>query len=190
MFSDDQLKKSLDDLHTKHFKFEKNKEDINYYEDITDKEILDIMDLFFYNERLMNNRQREIMIVELKAPRVKISQKELNQVERYMFDIEQLDKFSGSLKYKIILVSSGFSAMGESLVVKNDNTPYYRKSGKKNIEIYVMKWADIITGNKQRLSYLGNQLKTQDVAVREIFERNYPELDITNLTITTNKTFN
>jgi hypothetical protein len=187
LFSDAQLKRSLDDLHNKYFKFQENKDDINYYEDISDKEILDITDLFFYNEKLMNDNLREIMIVELKAPRVKISQKELNQVERYMFDIEQMDKFSGSLKYKIILISSGFSAMGESLISRNDNTPYYRRSTKKDIEIYVMKWSDIITGNKQRLSYLGNQLKTRDASVREIFEKDYKDLDITNLTITTKK---
>jgi hypothetical protein len=187
LFSDTQLKKSLDELHNKYFKFEKNKDDINYYEDITDRDILDITDLFFYNERLMNNKQREIMIVELKAPQVKISQRELNQVERYMFDIEQLDKFSGFLKYKIILVSSGFSAMGKSLIVKTDNTTFYRKSANKDIEIHVMKWSDIITSNEQRLSYLGNQLKTRDVSVREIFEKNYPELDTANLTVITKK---
>jgi hypothetical protein len=135
----------------------------------------------------MNNNQREIMIVELKAPRVKISQTELNQVERYMFDIERMDQFSGSLKYKIILVSSGFSAMGESLIVKNDNAPYYRKSARKDIEIHVMKWSDIIAGNRQRLSYLGNQLKIRDVSVREIFEKDYRKLDITNLAITIKK---
>jgi hypothetical protein len=187
LFSDTQLAKNLDALHDKYFEFQENKDDINYYEDITDKEILDITDLFFYNEKLMNNSQREIMIVELKAPRVKISQRELSQVERYMFDIEQLDKFSRSLKYKIILVSSGFSAMGESLILKDDNTTLYRKSAKKDIEIHVLKWSDIITGNKQRLSYLGNQLKTRDVSVREIFEKDYRDLDITNLTITTKK---
>jgi ABC-type lipoprotein release transport system permease subunit len=63
----------------------------------------------------------------------------------------------------------------------------YRKSTNKDIEIHVMKWSDIITGNKQRLSYLGNQLKTRDVSVREIFEKDYRELDITNLTVTTKK---
>ncbi|MDR0639741.1 MAG: ATP-binding protein [Spirochaetaceae bacterium] len=187
LFSDTQLAKNLKALYDKHFKFQENKDDINYYDNITDKEILDITDLFFYNERLMNNSQREIIIVELKAPRVKISQRELNQVERYMYDIERLDKFSGSLKYKIILVSSGFSAMGESLIVRNDNSTLYHKSNKKDIEIHVMRWSDIIAGNRRRLSYLGNQLKTRDVSVREIFEKDYPELDTTNLTITTKK---
>jgi hypothetical protein len=187
LFSDTRLAKNLDALHNEHFKFQENKDDINYYEDITDKGILDITDLFFYNEKLINTSKREIMIVELKAPRVKISQRETSQVERYMFDIERLDKFSSSLKYKIILVSSGFSAMGESLIVKNDNTALYRKSTKKDIEIHVMKWSDIIADNKQRLSYLGNQLKTRDVSVREIFEKDYRELDITNLTVTAKK---
>jgi hypothetical protein len=187
LFSDTRLEKALDELHYKHFAFEENKDDANYYEDITDKKILDIIDLFFYNEKLMNAGRREIMIVELKAPRVKISQRELGQVDRYMYDVERLDQFSSTLKYKIILVSSGFSAMGESLIVKGDNTTLYRKSAKKDIEIHVMKWSDIITGNKQRLSYLGNQLKTRDVRVREIFEKYYPELDTTNLTITAKK---
>ena len=186
LFSDTQLAKNIKALHDKHSEFQENKDDLNYFEDITDNDILDITDLFFYNERLLNNNKREIMIVELKAPRVKISQTELKQVERYMFDIERMDTFSGSLKYKIILVSSGFSAMGESLIVKNDNTPY-RKSLKKDIEVYVMKWSDIIANNTQRLSYLGNQLKTRDVTVREIFEKNYPELDTSNLIVTTKK---
>jgi hypothetical protein len=186
LFSDTQLAKNLEQVRTKHFKFQKNKNDINYY-DIKDKNILDITDLFFYNERIMNNNQREIMIVELKAPRVKISQTELNQVERYMFDIEQMDKFSNSLKYKIILVSSGFSAMGESLIAHEDKNLYYRKSTQKDIEIYVLKWSDIIQGNKQRLSYLGNLLQTREVNVKEIFEKDYRELDISNLVVTSTK---
>jgi hypothetical protein len=189
LFSDTQLAKNLDALHKKYFSFQENndKDDLNYYEDITDKKILDITDLFFYNERLMNSNNREIMIVELKAPRVKINQSELNQVDRYMYDIERLDSFSKLLKYKIILVSSGFSSMGESLICKDDNNQPYRKSVRKDIEIYVMRWSDIIAVNRQRLSYLGEQLKTRDINVREIFEKDYPELDTTNLTITTKK---
>jgi hypothetical protein len=191
LFSDTQLAKNLDALRMKHFKFIKNKDsdDANYY-DVKEKEILDITDLFFYNEKIMDNNQREVMIVELKAPRVKISQTELNQVERYMVDIEQLDKFSKEVKYKIILVSSGYSKIGESLITQEDDKPYYRKSNKpgKDIEIRVLKWSDIISRNKQRLSYLGNQLQTCDINVKDIFKKNYPELNIDNLEVTAKKT--
>jgi hypothetical protein len=128
------------------------------------------------------------MIVELKSPKVKISQQELNQVDRYMFDIEKLDKFSKNINYRIFLVSSGLTAFGESKVGTDPAFPtLYTKSKTHNIEIHVASWADIIARNRQRLTYLGNYLKTKDIDAKTIFERYYPDLDITNLQISISK---
>lgn len=194
LFSDTRLKNNLDELRDKYFKFQKSEEDENF-NDITDQKILDITDLFFYNEKPIINNRREIMIVELKAPIVKISQKELDQVDRYKYDIEYLDKFSKlQNRYKIILISSGITPFGESKIgATNEQTPtLYAKSKDGTIEVYVMKWADIIAKNKHHLSYLGDYLKIKDVDVRRIFETEYPQLDISNLTIASknNKTRN
>jgi len=189
LFSDTSLKNNLDELREKHFKFKKSEEDENF-NDITDQKILDITDLFFYNEKPIENNRREIMIVELKAPIVRISQKELDQVDRYKYDIEHLDKFSKHQnRYKIILISSGITPFGESKIGStHEQIPtLYAKSKDNNIEVYVMKWADIIAKNKHHLSYLSDYLKVKDVDVQKIFEKEYPQLDISNLPIPTKK---
>jgi hypothetical protein len=189
LFSDKSLKNNLDELRSKYFKYQKSEDDENF-NDITDKSILDITDLFFYNEKPLDNGKREIMIVELKAPIVKISQKELDQVDRYKFDIEHLDKFSKHQnKYKIILVSTGMTPFGESKIGAIDEQipTLYAKSKDGNIEVHVTKWSDIIAKNKHHLSYLSDYLETKDVNVKDMFEKNYPELDISNLPIPTKK---
>jgi hypothetical protein len=183
VFSDKNLSNNLDSLRKKCLKYERSEEDANFFE-CSDEKILDITDLFFYNEKILSNDKREIMIVELKAPVVKISQKELSQVDRYMYDIETIDHFSKDLNYKIIIVSSGLTKFAESQIGKDPLRPtFYKESKSKNIEIHVMKWSDIISRNKRRLSYLGNCLQTKEVSIKNIIKNDYPELDISNLKI-------
>jgi len=184
-FSDKSLKNSLDELHKKYFEYKLSKDDDNLIE-IKQKEIADIADLIIYNDKRLPNDKHEIMIVELKSPKVKISQKELNQVIRYKHDIETLAKFSKSnTKYKIILVSSDISSLGKSAFNKNDGWPptLFIRSDNPDIEIHVMVWSDIISDIRQHLKYLSNYLETKDVDVKQEFKNQYPELDISNLKI-------
>jgi len=182
LFSDTSIRNNLEQLRNKNLQYEKSEKDENY-EEVDDK-IKDITDLFFFNERIMNNDKREIMIVELKAPIVKISQKELDQVRRYMYDIEIMDKFSDKFQYKIILVSSGFTGIGASSIgTISDDPTLLAKSKAKDISIHVHKWSDIIANNQKRLSYLGNYLQTKDVDIKTIFDRDYKQLDISKLPI-------
>ncbi|GHV70974.1 hypothetical protein AGMMS49928_20830 [Spirochaetia bacterium] len=192
LFSDTSLRNNLNALRDKYFKYEKSKKEGNFT-DVSDKQILDITDLFFYNDKPLSNGKHEIMIVELKAPKVKISQKELEQVDRYRYDIETLDKFSKHQNsYKIILVSSGITDFGNSKIGTVDTLKpaLYSKSKDYDIEVYVMKWSDIIAKNHQHLSYLGKYLETKDVDVKNIFETEYPELDIKTLVTHTKKANN
>jgi hypothetical protein len=50
---------------------------------------------------------------------------------------------------------------------------YDRKPG-KNIEVYVMEWAELMEVNKRKLGYLSEKLKIKDKSVREKFETEYP----------------
>ena len=52
---------------------------------------------------------REVLVVELKAPRVKISPKEIGQVMKYAQEIEEMGVFPDRLNYKILLISSNFN---------------------------------------------------------------------------------
>jgi hypothetical protein len=190
LFSDKSFKNNLEALREKYFKNEKSEEDENYF-DITDQGILDIPDLWFFNEKPLANGKHEIMIIELKAPRVRISQKELNQVDKYKYDIERLDKFSkNNISYRIYLISSGITPLGESKIGGVDVSKpaaLYSKSKEYDIEVYVMKWSDIIARNRQHLKYLGNYLETKDIDVKQIFETEYSDLDISTIITHTQK---
>ena len=42
-----------------------------------------------YSEKILDVKHREVLVVELKAPKVKISPKELQQVMKYAREIEK-----------------------------------------------------------------------------------------------------
>ncbi len=152
-------------------------------DEVEDEKIRDITDLFFFNERIGDNGKHEVMIVELKRPSCLINQKELNQVDKYMFDIQKVGCFPTDVTFKIYLISSNISEFAKTKIgVVNELKPSlftHSKDGK--IEIHVLKWADILSNNRQKLSYLGNVLKTEDVDAKELVQKEYPNIDMTGL---------
>ena len=189
VFFDKNIENNLNELRDKYFIYQPTVEDENLVDVSTDK-IADITDLFIYNDRPLPNKKHEILIVELKSPKVKISMKELDQTRKYRQDIEKLGKFSReNTKYKIILVSSNINQTARSEIGSLDkNQPtLYQKSKDYDIEVHVVIWSDIIDERKQYLKYLGNYLKTKDVDLQNIFKKDYPELDISKLPLPTKK---
>ncbi|NJL59655.1 MAG: hypothetical protein HC887_08420 [Desulfobacteraceae bacterium] len=64
----------------------------------------------------------------------------------------------------------------------DQNNPYlYNKSKINNIETYVIKWSDLIHSNRRKLSYLGYALQTKDRSVKEVFEKDYPDIATSDL---------
>ena len=189
LFSDKNLENNLLKLREKWFGFEPSKEDENLVE-IEDAKIRDITDLFFFNERILENDAREVMIVELKRPSCRISQKELAQLDRYRFDIEESGSFPEEVVFKIILISSDFTKFAKSQIGTEDRAkPHlYKRSQFKNIDTYVMRWSDVIHNNRKKLSYLGTVLKTEDVDANELLQKEYPSLDLSGLFSSINQT--
>lgn len=179
LFSDKNLQNNLQELRTAYFSYEPTISDENLIE-CADAKIKDITDLFFFNENIINDTQREIMIVELKAPCCAIGQKELNQVDRYLYDIEQKGCFAKNLNYKIILVSSELRNFAKSKVGQFDKADkhLYTRSQNANISIYVYQWSDIIAENRRRLSFLGNALKVKDTNIQKFIKEKYPDYGI------------
>lgn len=182
LFSDKNLANNLVKLREKWFGFEYSKEDDNLIE-FEDEKIRDITDLFFFNERITDNEQREVMIVELKRPSCRISQKELGQVDRYLFDIEEIGCIPKDVIFKIFLISTDFTKYAKSKIGNLDKTKpnLYASSKDRNIEIYILKWSDILHSNRKKLSYLGNALKTEDIDAKEMVQKEYPSLDLTGI---------
>lgn len=181
LWSDRKMSNILEELRKDYFDYEPSEVDKNLIK-IEDSGLNDITDLFFFNEKILDTGEREIMIVELKAPKCAISEKELNQINRYAFTIEDNSSFPNEkVKYKLILISSKITKFAKSQI-KSRRASYpdipflYEKKSEKNIEVYVMEWAEVIEQNKRKLSYLSNQLEVKDRSVKEKFEIEYAEL--------------
>lgn len=179
LWSDKKIGNILNQLHDTFLNYEPTKEDENLIEE---NNLDDITDLFFYNEKITDSDEREIMVVELKSPKCAIGLKEINQIDRYAFTLEQHSALPAEkVKYKLILISSKLNAYAKSKV-KSQREIYkeipflFDKKTDKNIEVYVMTWSEIIELNKRKLGYLHKQLTIKDKSVKEKFEEEYPEL--------------
>ncbi|WP_395075854.1 ATP-binding protein [Flavobacterium sp.] len=179
LWSDKKIGNILNQLHDTFLNYEPTKEDENLIEE---NNLDDITDLFFYNEKITDSDEREIMVVELKSPKCAIGLKEINQIDRYAFTLEQHSALPAEkVKYKLILISSKLNAYAKSKVKSQreiyKETPFlFDKKTDKNIEVYVMTWSEIIELNKRKLGYLHKQLTIKDKSVKEKFEEEYPEL--------------
>jgi hypothetical protein len=176
LLSDKGLENNLTRLRNEFLEYKPSKKDDNIAE--TDKSIKSITDLFLYSEKILDLKRREVLIVELKAPKVKISPKELGQVMKYATEIEKSSQTPRDVKFKILLISSeinddaAFQIKGE-----NDNPYLYFRSKNNNIEVCVMKWADIIENLKRKLKYMSNILEIKDVDLQDKVQKDFEEID-------------
>lgn len=186
LWSDKNLSNNLDQLRDQYLDYKPTKKDGNLIEGQAAKS-KNITDLFFYNEKKLGNGRKEVMIVELKAPKCAIHQKELNQVYRYGYDIATKPEFPKHLvTYKIILISSKITDFGRSLINANklnEKVPFLYSTitdNNSDIQIYVMEWSDLINRNNMQLSYLNNSLNVRYNDVIETFQKDYSELMVPN----------
>jgi uncharacterized protein YihD (DUF1040 family) len=186
ILSDKGLKNNLQQLRDDIMIYKESVKDNNIAE--VDKSIKSITDLFFYTEKVVDTKHREVLIVELKAPRVKISPKELGQVMKYATEIEKSPITPTTVKFKILLVSSEINSDAVFQIKgKEDNPYFYFENKDKNIEIWIMKWADVIENLKRKLKYMSAILQTKDVDVQEKASKDFAEIDFGKISSTLKK---
>jgi hypothetical protein len=120
------------------------------------------MDLFLCRQRF---RQNEIdnVVVELKNPKVKLGEKELSQVKKYMRVILAQDEFNASnMSWTFFLVGNRFDTSGyiegELESHKNLGERYLvHKQGE--YKIYVLKWSDVFAEFECRHNFLNKKLE-------------------------------
>ena len=180
LLSDKNLEKNLLELRNDCLNYKPSKKDDNIAE-ISEKAITSITDLFMYNERILDYKKREVLIVELKAPKVKISPKELLQVMKYAREIEKSKVVSKDINFKILLISSEINDLAQFDIngrQESNNNPYfYFINENKNIEVQVMKWCDLIEGLKRKLNYMSNILHVKDIDVQEKAAKDFEDID-------------
>jgi len=180
LLSDKSLKNNLTQLRDDCMKFKPNKTKDNVNTDIS-KPVKSITDLFMYHERVIDYKKREVLIVELKAPKVKISPKEIEQAMKYARQIAQLPSVSDNVRFKILLISSDINNDAKFQIEGNQNkedNPYlYFKNEDQNIEVWIMKWSELIENVKRRLQYMSAILQTKDIDVQEKAQRDFDDID-------------
>lgn len=180
LLSDKNLEKNLKKLRDENLIYEVDKKIDN--EEKVDDQVRLITDLFIYSEKPINVDRREVLIIELKAPRVKISKKELQQVIDYAVSIEESPHFSEKIDYKIILISSAINKSAQThLKGASKNVPnnphYYWSNENRNITVEAMKWSELIETTTRRLSYLSNKVKTKDKSIQNNLETEFAEIE-------------
>lgn len=179
LLSDKNLENNLQKLRENYLLYKPNKKEDNINNNI-DIKTKSITDLFLYSEKPIDEVRREVLIVELKAPKVKISPIELQQVKRYAREIEESKFYSEDINFHVVLISSDINKDAKFEI---DGTPkprenpyFFFQNENKNITISVMKWAHLIEQNKRKLSYLSSKLKVKDVGVEEKIKADFDEI--------------
>lgn len=188
LLSDKSLRNNLTQLRDDYLTYRASKKEDNINSDVK-KSVKSITDLFLYNERVLDFIKREVLIVELKAPKVKVSPKEIGQVMKYAREIEKLSAVSDNINFKILLISSDINSDAQFDIIgrKNgyDNPYLYFKNDTGNIEVWIMKWSELIENVKRKLNYMSNLLETKDIDVQEKAMRDFENIDFgrTNSTL-------
>ncbi|GGA97906.1 ATP-binding protein [Puia dinghuensis] len=176
LWSDKKIGNILKELRDKYLVYEPAAAD----ENLIDVEGLDnITDLFFFNEKVLDNEDREVMVVELKSPKCAIGKKELQQIDEYAFTVESYPGLPReNIHYKLLLISSKLTPYAKSKM-RSSRAKYhqpflYDRKEDKNIEVWVMEWSELMEVNKRKLGYLSAKLKVKDKSVRSTFETEYP----------------
>lgn len=123
------------------------------------------MDIFMVRQDMNNNTVKNI-VVELKHPHsVKLGEKELQQVKKYMRVILSQDEFNDlHTKWEFYLVGNNFDSSGyiegeiENVKHKGEKSLVYENN---NCKIYVKTWSEIFNEFELRHTFLNRQLELE-----------------------------
>ncbi len=120
-----------------------------------------IVDLML-SKALRRHRADEVdhLVVELKAPRVKIDTDEITQIERYAMSVADDSRFrtANGIRWTFWALSDDIGKYGEFRLRSSANG-IIQQSG--NISIGIKTWAQIIQENKARLQFFQEKLEHQ-----------------------------
>jgi hypothetical protein len=121
-----------------------------------------IVDLML-SRRIPQPRETELehLIVELKAPKVKIDPKVLTQIESYAFAVAKDERFKDTNTRWIFWAVSNDVTEDARLRGRQDGRPegLIFKDANKRIEIWVKPWSQIIEECRARLSFYQSKLR-------------------------------
>lgn len=123
------------------------------------------------------------LIVELKAPKVKLSNEEITQIKKYASVVRtspELSKISSS--WELFLVSSDLSDDVEAERTQQ-NRPVGLIFEQSGMKVWVFKWSELIQKSKDEMQLVRDHLKmkTDELAVSEDLKKEFPFLQEANI---------
>ena len=118
-----------------------------------------IVDLML-SRAIRRHRANELthLVVELKAPHVKINDEEVNQVEKYAFSVARDERFRNvSTTWSFYAISDDYGPYAAERMQDSSGVIH----AKGNITIYVKTWAQVLDENRARLQFFQEKLEFQ-----------------------------
>ena len=102
--------------------------------------------------------ERDYLIVELKAPSVKIGQKETGQVRSYAFAVQEDERFRNiKVRWEFWVISNDLDKFARSEISSNDR-PYGMLHRQDGLQIWVRTWSEILNDCRTRLQLFEKEL--------------------------------
>lgn len=120
-----------------------------------------IPDIMMSRQISRPDKKFEHLVLELKAPRVKIGPDEITQIEKYAYSVIDDERFSKSdVIWTFYLISNDFTKFAETKANSNDR-PYGCIYSKENATIWIKKWSDILHEAKYRYDFFRKKLEIE-----------------------------
>lgn len=126
---------------------------------ITDK--TGIPDLMLSRRFVRPRNHFEHLVIELKAPSVRINSKEISQIKEYAYTVSQDDRFSKSdTVWTFVLIGNSLASFAEE-DVRSDGLPYGCIHKRGNLSIWIKTWGEIIDEVKYRYNFFREKLEVE-----------------------------
>lgn len=120
-----------------------------------------IPDIMVSRKITRSDKKFEHLVIELKAPKVKIGSDEITQIEKYAFSVIADERFSkNDVIWTFYLISNSLDSYAE-IKASADGLPYGCIHRKDNVTIWIKKWSDILHEAKFRYDFFKNQLEIE-----------------------------
>lgn len=118
-----------------------------------------IVDLML-SRQIRRHRANDLthLVVELKAPAVKVDKDEISQIEGYAATISDDERFRNvDVKWVFWVISDDIGPVGKFRIGENSTTGLIHKS--PNVSIYIKTWAQVLDDNRARMQFFQERLE-------------------------------
>lgn len=120
-----------------------------------------IVDLMLARSLSQHRNRREHLVVELKAPKVKVGDEQAQQIRKYADAVAADPRFNTKdVSWDFIIVSGEVTGITDRERL-SENTPYGQITDADGLRIWVFTWADILDDAGHRLKFVRNLLDYQ-----------------------------